>query len=813
MLQYQQTIKTKKGVLMAISRRNVLKAAAGMTAVASVQPLGAVGAFKKIEKIPHATHFGPFYAKVEDGILKGIEPQETDANPSVMIQGIIDRTYSDTRVKYPCVRKSYLEGRPGHQALRGKEEFVRVSWEVALDLVAKKIQATPRENIYNASYGGWGHVGRLHNSNIVAGRFFNTVLGGAVGTDGEYSNGAAGRVNPGIVGDMEVYSQQTTHEEMIANCKVYVMWGTDLFKCNRIDYVVPNHLNDTYYPKYKKAGIKFISIDPIYTETAQMFDAEWIKIRPNTDVALMLGMMHHLYKTKKYNKGFITKYTDGFDQFLPYLLGNTDKTPKTPEWAEKITEVPAKKIRELADLFVSTRTFLAGNWAMQRAQHGEQADWALITLAAMIGQIGLPGGGFGFSMHYAGGGQANSGYRATPGLAQGRNRVKFTIPASRVAEAILNPGKEVNFKGKKITYPKIDMVYLCGASLVGHEPDTNELISALRRIDTFIVHEPWWTPSAKMADIVLPSTSTLERDDITSGGTYSRNVIYAMKKVVEPVFESKDDFEIFALLSEKIGGEQVKHRYTGGKSYMEWIKAFYEKSDGPAFKEFDQFWKDGFVEFETPKDAYSFVRHADFRENPTENKLATESGKIQIFSPKFASFNLPDFKGHATWFEPAEWLGSKKAQELPFHLLSPHPRYRVHSQLDNTWVRDMYKIQGREPVMINTQDAQKLGIKHGDVVEVYNDRGRLLAGAYVTDNIRNGVVAIQEGAWYDPENPQEDKPRCNAGHVNVLTSSRPTSQMAQATSVNTALVGIRKLGKDEAISPYHSTLPPKILGA
>lgn len=200
-------------------------------------------------------------------------------------------------MKYPCVRKSFLENKKNHKELRGREEFVRVSWDVALDLAAKKFKEIPKENIYNASYGGWGHAGSM------------------------------------IVGDMEVYSQQTTHEEMIKNCKVYVMWGEDLFKCNRIDYFVPNHVNDDYYPKYKRAGIKFISIDPLYTETAQAFSAEWIPIRPNTDVALMLGMMYCLYTSNQYDKAFIAKYTDGFDKFLPYLLGESDNAPKTLEWA------------------------------------------------------------------------------------------------------------------------------------------------------------------------------------------------------------------------------------------------------------------------------------------------------------------------------------------------------------------------------------------------------------------------------------------------------------------------------------------------
>ncbi|GAA9701334.1 hypothetical protein VN0007_11950 [Helicobacter pylori] len=397
---------------MSISRRSILTKIP--IALASTNCLKATSVFEKVESIPHATHFGPFIAKVQNGVIKDIIPQKSDYNPTMMLKAMVDRVYSDSRVKYPCVRKSFLENKKNHKELRGREEFVRVSWDVALDLAAKKLKEIPKENIYNASYGGWGHAGSLHRCHHLAWRFFNTTLGGAIGTDGEYGNGAAARINPMIVGDMEVYSQQTTHEEMIKNCKVYVMWGADLLKCNRIDYFVPNHVNDSYYPKYKRAGIKFISIDPIYTETAQAFSAEWIPIRPNTDVALMLGMMHYLYTSNQYDKAFIAKYTDGFDKFLPYLLGESDNAPKNLQWASQITGVSAEKIKELADLFVSNRTFLAGNWAMQRAQYGEQPDWALIVLASMIGQVGLSGGGFGFSMHYGGNAQASSGARIIP---------------------------------------------------------------------------------------------------------------------------------------------------------------------------------------------------------------------------------------------------------------------------------------------------------------------------------------------------------------------------------------------------------------
>lgn len=798
---------------MGISRRNFLKTLAATSVVASVNPLMAAKEtkFYDIKKVPHATHFGAFWADVNsEGKIVKVTPQQSDKHPSVITDAIIDRTYSDTRVKYPCVRKSFLEGKK-KPSLRGKEPFVRVSWEKAYELILQKFKETPIENLFNASYGGWGHVGLLHNCNSVAGRFFNTALGGHIGTDGEYSNGAAGKVNASIMGDLEVYSLQTTHEQILKNTQVYVLWGTDLYKCNQIDFKVANRGNDGYYKKYRKSNIKFISIDPQYTQTAEILDAQWIKIRPNTDVALMLGIMNYLYKSGKYDKKFIEKYTDGFDKFLPYLLGKSDGIEKTPAWASKITGLDEKVIISLADTFVKNRTFLAGNWAMQRAHHGEQADWTLMVLAAMIGQIGLPGGGFGFSMHYSGGGQAFSGVRLPVGLPQGKNNLDFNIPASRVSEAILNPGKTIKFKGKEITFPKIKMMYVVGASILGHHPDTNELIRAIRTLDTVIVHEPWWTPMAKMADIVLPSTTTLERDDISFGGSYSQDYVYAMKKVIEPVFESKNDYDIFEEMAKRIGEREHK-KFTGGKTKEQWLEGFYGRSDCPDYLSFKEFWDKGFIHFTPPKEAYDFVRHSEFRADPVANKLATESGKIQIYSPKFEKYNLEDFKAHPTWFEPAEWLGNEKlTKNFPFHLLSPHPRYRVHSQLDNTWVRDLYKIQGREPVVINSEDAKKLGITHGEVVEVYNDRGSLLAGAFVTDKIMPGVVSIQEGAWYDPEDANDRKPRCNAGHVNVLTSSRPTSTMAQATSVNTCLVAIRKV--KGAVKPYKSITPPEIIGA
>ncbi|MFA9239182.1 MAG: molybdopterin-dependent oxidoreductase [Candidatus Paceibacteria bacterium] len=799
------------------SRRNFLKKGAlGTTAVALSGGMTGIAASvfeSKTIKIPSASHFGAFYAHVRNNKIVDISSQlDSDENPTVIVKGLADRNSTNSRVKYPVVRKSYLEGK-GRGDLRGKEEFVRVSWDTALDLAANAIKKAQKkggnEALYNASYGGWSHPGAF-KPNVLAGRFFNQI-GGAIGTAGEYSNGAAGPVNSSIVGDMEVYSIQTAHEQIIANTKVMILWGADPYKTNRVGYSVPNHRCYDAYEEYKKAGIKVILIDPIYNMSGQEFKADWIKIRPGSDVAMMMAMMNYLYKTDKYDKEFIEKYTHGFEQFLPYLLGKTDGIDKTTTWAEKLTEVPAKTIEQLADIMVSNRTMIAGNWAMQRAEHGEQVDWTIITLASMIGQVGLAGGGFGFSMHYEGGGDSAAGKRTVGGISQGKGgEVNLTIPASRMSDLINKPGQTVTYKGKTITYPKVEFMLSAGGSPIGHQPDVNELIEAMRKLDTIVVLEPWWTPTAKMADIVFPATTTMERDDIASGMSYSNDRIYAMKQIVKPRYESKDDYEIFTLLAQRFGTEK---KYTRDRTTKDWLEKLYAKSYARREMNitFEEFWEKGSIHYEIPAEARKYVRHEAFRKDPVANALKTETGKIQIFSDKFASYNYKDFKGHPMWFEPIEWLGNKElVKKYSLHLVSPHPTYRIHSQMDNTWVQNVHKVQGREPIRISPNDAKKFNVKDGEIVEVYNDRGSLLAGVVITNTIRDGVVAIEEGAWYSPENISKDKSRCNSGQVNVLTSSRPTSQMTNATSVNSTLVSIKKV---DVVSPNLAYNPPRIQGA
>ncbi|SDD66866.1 trimethylamine-N-oxide reductase (cytochrome c) [Cupriavidus sp. YR651] len=758
--------------------------------------------------VAHATHYGPFVAMVERGKIKKIAPTKLDAQPNEMLtQGVLARTYDKTRIAGPMVRKSYLEGIDGNRKpeLRGKEEFIQVSWEVALGLTAKAILDTiekhGNESIFSSSYGGWSHAG-IFRPNVLQGRFFNLV-GGCSYTTGDYSGGAAQIVMPYVIGDLEVYSPQTAWEQVRDNTEVFLLVGCDPDKNNRIEYTVADHEMFDHWAEIKKAGVRFISINPQFTTTDEKMGSEWVRIVPNTDTALFLAMSHHLHVTGKYNKAFIDQYTVGFDRFLAYLSGKDadGSPPKTPEWAEKITGIPAGKIRELAELMASKRTQIAGSWSIQRAHHGEMPYWAIVNFACMLGNIGLPGQGIGFSWHYGGGGTAQSGGTGPLGIAQGRNAVKKLCPASRISEMLQYPGKAFTYNGSQYTYPLVKMIYNAGVNFMSHQQNLNELIKAMRSVDTVVVQDCWWCASARWADIVLPATTTLERNDISSGGTYSNDKIFAMKQAIAPQGDALDDYEIFRRLSALLG---VELGFSEGKTQMEHVKLAYEGSSAAKHMSFEKFWKEGVARLDVPAAAHRWVRHGDFRSDPAKHPLHTPTGKIEMYSATIEKMKLADCPPLPKFLEPAEYLGNAKSGQL--HVVSPHPYNRLHSQMANAEpVRELYAVTGREPLVINREDAAERGIREGDAVELYNERGAIVVGAVLSDKIMRGVVSIYEGAW-----PQIDrKGRCNNGLVNFITSSRPASGLSQATVADTCLAYLRKC--TDAEGPSQAYVPPRTI--
>ena len=810
------------------SRRQFLEAigAAGalgmLGAGTSLVSFGAAAAEANSGEVLTGSHWGAFRAKVQGGRIVSYTPWGKGLLPTAQLKGVIDSIYSPTRIKYPMVRRAYLEKGPGSDpASRGTGDFVRVSWDQALDLVTKELQRIEKTYGPAATFAGsygWKSPGKLHNCQNLLRRMMN-LKGGFVNSSGDYSTGASQIVMPHVVGTLEVYEQQTAWPVVVDKSELVVFWGANPLLTNQIGWAIADHDGYAGLKALKDSGKKVICIDPIKTETCTYFNAEWLAPKPQTDVALMLGIAHTLVAEKLHDTKFLSTYTSGFDKFQPYLMGEKDSTPKTAEWAAAICGIPADVIKELARRFAKNRTMLASGWSLQRQHHGEQAHWMLVTLASMLGQIGLPGGGFGLSYHYANGGAPSADSPVMPGITDGGKAVAgaawltesgaATIPVGRVVDMLLNPGKPFDFNGKQAKYPDIKMAYWVGGNPFAHHQDRNRMVKAFQKLETFIVQDFQWTATARHADIVLPATTSYERNDMEHVGDYSMRTIMAMKKVVEPMFEAKNDYDIFAAIAKRLGKEK---EFTEGKSEMDWIKSFYDaalsqaKAKKVEMPDFDTFWKGaGVVEFPISAEAKSFVRHAKFREDPLLNPLGTPTGRIEIYSKNIEKMAYDDCPAHPTWMEPVERLDGPNTK-APLHISTAHPHDRLHSQLCGTVLRDGYAVGGRGPCLINTADAKARGIKDGDVVRVFNERGQILAGAKVTDAIRPGVVRVSEGGWYDPADPGKPGSLCRYGDVNVLTVDIGTSKLAQGNCGHTAVGDVEKY-KGEAPKPQVFVAP------
>ena len=203
----------------------------------------------------------------------------------------------------------------------------------------------------------------------------------------------------------------------------------------------------------RAAGVAFVNVGPLRSDLLEGAEAEWLALRPSTDAAVLLGIAHTLYEEGLYDRTFVERYTSGFDRFLPYLTGAEDGTPKSADWAAAISGLPAESLRSLARRMAATRTMLSVSWSLTRQDHGEQTFWAAITVAAMLGQIGLPGGGIGFG--YSALNSIGQHYAKVPGAAvpQGENPVEDFIPVARISDMLLSPGASFDYDGGTYRYP------------------------------------------------------------------------------------------------------------------------------------------------------------------------------------------------------------------------------------------------------------------------------------------------------------------------------------------------------------------------
>ena len=433
----------------------------------------------------------------------------------------------------------------------------------------------------------------------------------------------------------------------------------------------------------------------------------------------MLGIAHTLLQEGLHDSDYLVRCCVGFPVIADYLTGRADGQAKHAEWAAAICGIPAPDITALARRMVGRRTLICVSHSLQRAEHGEQPVWIGLVLAAMLGQPGLPGGGFAYQ---PGRGrqcrQARPCGAAADAAARTQSGAQLRSGGADRRHAA-EPGAAIDYNGQRLTYPDIRLVYWAGGNPFHHHQDINRLRRAFARPDTIVVHDSVWTASARHADFVLPATITLEREDIGAAGNDA--LMTAMHAIIEPYGQARDDYAIFAGLAERLG---VAEAFTERRSAGDWLRVMYDRTRdavralGEPAPDFDAFWELG--ELTLPTDPDSFRALQALRAG---SPLPTPSGKLELYSETIAAFGYADCPGHPAWLPPGE------AASGPLHLICNQPATRLHSQLDFGAESQAGKPRGCEPVRMNPNDAAARGITEGDLVRLFNSRGACLAVA------------------------------------------------------------------------------------
>jgi biotin/methionine sulfoxide reductase len=759
-----------------------------------------------------ATHWGNYTVVRRGGRVIALEPAPYDPSPSPIGPGMASTLRHRARIVEPMVRKGWLlHGPRRDRNARGSEPFVPVSWERAFELLAVELERvrTDYDNaaIYGSS-GGWGSAGRFHHAQSQVHRFLN-LLGGYTSSVNSYSAGAMEVILPHVVGGsgMSILKRGVQWESIAADGELVVAFGGMNSKNTQANSGGnARHESRTWPGRCAAAGVQFVNVGPFRSDIDTDLTPEWIPIRPNTDVAFMLGMAHTLLREGLHDIDFLRRCCIGFERFAAYLVGTADGQAKDAAWAARITDTQPEIIRDLARRIATRRTTINAGLSLQRADHGEQVHWMAITLAAMSGSMGRPGGGFQTAL---GVGQIGSqrDRHSIAALPQGTNPVADYIPVARVTDMLLAPGATIDYNGTTLRYPDIRLIYWIGGNPFHHQQDLNRLVRAWQRPETIVTHESWWNPLARFSDIVLPVATALERNDFAAG--QMDLTISAMHKAADPPPGVRTDYDIFSEVADRLGFGAA---FTQRRTAEQWVRALYDETrhalgdKGVTLPPFDDFWQRGHCE--TPPPNFDRDEMAALRDDPGRSPLPTPSGRLEIFSSTIAGFGYTDCPGHPSWIPPAEWLGAQLASRFPLHLLSNQPATRLHSQYDHGDYSQAGKVAGREPMRINPGDARHRSISSGDLVRVFNDRGACVCGAVVTDAIAPGVVQISTGAWYDPVEPGTPGSLERHGNPNVLTLDKGSSKLAQASIANTALVEVERL--DEDPGPVKAYDPPSV---
>ena len=705
-------------------------------------------------------------AHVRDGAITRLDADDapdTLAAPQLRAcargRAYLRRQYHPDRLLYPLKRVGP----------RGEGRFRRISWAEALDTVAREIERI------RATYGngalfipyGTGSDSQLNGARP-ARRLLN-LYGGSLGYYNNYSWAAIQAATPTVYG-----TQRTGNERQDwLNARTILMWGWN-----------PAEMRDETNSDYllrlaRQRGARIVCIDPRLTPSAAALADEWVPIRPGTDAAMMSAMAYVMIQEGLVDREFVRTHCVGFDatqmppgmegaeSYSDYILGRSDGVPKTPEWAEAITAIPAATIARLAREYATQKPgVLYQGYGMQRRAYGEQVVRAGCALAAITGNVGIPGG-------WAGGiAFAPDGGRQGDFFPVGENPVPARIPVFLWTEAVLRGtelGPADGLVGADRLETSIKLIYAVASDFLNQHANINRTAAILRDeglVEFIAVQDNFVTPTARFADIVLPACTQFETWGLQDGWKYSKDVLL-LPKLVEPPGEAKSDYRICAELAERLG---IGEAFTEGRDERAWVAWMLEelrRTRFPGIPTLDEFLARNLGAYRVPVEQPA-VALADFRADPAGHPLATETGKIEIFSPQLHRLGRPDeIPAVPKYVQEWESPFGPEAARYPLQAMGHHTLHRVHSTHDNVdWLEEAFP----QRVFMNPEDARARGIRDGDLVKVYNDRGAMVLPCRLTRRIMPGVVDIPQGAWWTPDAHGVDR----RGAVNVLTSERPT---------------------------------------
>jgi molybdopterin guanine dinucleotide-containing S/N-oxide reductase-like protein len=768
-----------------------------------------------------------------------------------------NRIYSDNRIKYPLIRSDFDSSKPNrHTGNRGKSPYRQISWNEALGIVASEIQRIQKtygpEAITGtrSSHHNWGILG-YHFS--VFYRFFH-MLGFTLidnnpdSWEGWYWGAAH---SYGFYWRLGMPEQYDLLEDCLKNTDLVVHWSSD-----------PDTTRGLYAGQdaalwrvwMKQLGIRQVFIDPFNNYTSCINADKWIAPRPGTDAALAEAIAYVWLTEGTYDKQFVANRTVGFAEWKRHILGEDDGVPRTPGWAENICNVKSRTIVSLAREWAASRTmldpFCLGGGACRQA-YGTEWARLMVYLQALQG-MGKPGvniwtsvngAPFNADFHFPGYSDCGIDLYAQKSLRNGnlRNPVSQRLYRNLFADSILNPPVNWLFELKRgsslnqfhrFTYPQkgnseCHMYYRHGSSFIGSMTETNKWVQALQspKLEAIVVQDCWWNNSTRFADIILPACTNFERNDISmvaevggyvydnSTGTNHRTVVY-QKKCIEPLWESRADYDIYADLAQRLGfGED----YTEGKTMEDWIKLAFDNSSLPEHISWEDFQEKGYFLVPMPQDYkptpalhwFYEGRECDTPDNnPKKNtdksrELGTSSGNIEFVSRSLQE-NLPDDLERAPlarYIPSWEGYQSALAKKYPLQLILPHPRssFHTHHEANANWLDDIpnnriYKDGYHyRTVRINPLDAEPRGIKNGDIVKLHNDRGAVLGIAQLTQRLKPRVVhSYGSSGRYDPLEQGKPYSTDRGGNMNLLTSSRRLSQNCAGMAPNSCLIEISR---------------------